>query len=287
MSKTAKEFVVAAVQASALGNQESTLSSVALQVVEAARLDANIVVLPEYFTCPRGFTDIREYAEPLDGSGRTFSLISSLAQSLGVYIIAGTIPEIENGAYYNTCCLFNRNGDLVGKYRKKYRLTVLGELLPNETQVAFDVNEPVIFRTEFVDIGIGTGNDIHLPQLALTYAAAGCQMLVYCSTFDGSFSSSHWTLLGQGRALDSLSYVVVCSARPPADAPEEMRVRSAIMNPWGDCVRSAKDKDEVICEKFCPALVQNARKCMPILESRRSDIYKKGFEIHPTIVGNR
>ncbi|KHJ43414.1 hydrolase, carbon-nitrogen family [Trichuris suis] len=232
MSKTAKEFVVAAVQASALGNQESTLSSVALQVVEAARLDANIVVLPEYFTCPRGFTDIRECAEPLDGSGRTFSLISSLAQSLGVYIIAD-------------------------------------ELL------------------EFVDIGIGTGNDIHLPQLALTYAAAGCQMLVYCSTFDGSFSSSHWTLLGQGRALDSLSYVVVCSARPPADAPEEMRVRSAIMNPWGDCVRSAKDKDEVICEKFCPALVQNARKCMPILESRRSDIYKKGFEIHPTIVGNR
>ncbi|CDW52895.1 omega amidase NIT2 [Trichuris trichiura] len=207
MSKTAQEFTVGVVQVSALGNQDSNLSSVALQIVEAARLDANVVVLPEYFTCPRGFNDIREYAEPLDGSGRTFSLISSLAQSLGIYIIAGTVPEMENGAYYNTCCLFNRNGDLVGKYRKKYRLNVLGEFLPNETQVAFDVNEPVIFRTEFVDIGIGTGNDIHLPQLALAYAAA--------------------------------------------DSAEETIGCSTIISPWGDCLKSTKDKNEVICEKFC------------------------------------
>uniref|UniRef100_A0A5S6QXT3 omega-amidase n=1 Tax=Trichuris muris TaxID=70415 RepID=A0A5S6QXT3_TRIMR len=288
MSSAAKGFTIGVIQLSVVPDKEANLQRAAEQIVKAAQSGANVVVLPESFNCPAGSNHVRGYSEPLDGSSRTEKLISSLAQSLGIYIIAGTIPEYDHGCYYNSCGLFNRSGELVGKYRKKYVLSsVLGDTVCSETQVMSDGNEPVVFRTEYVDIGIGTGHDIRLPQLAVAYANAGCQMLVYCSAFTGPFGNYHWTLLSQGRALDSLSYVVLCSPGPIEDTSDKTFGYSTIVDPWGNSLIYATVKDEIIIEKFCPDEVLAARKKIPMLQSRRSDIYKDCLEIRPTIVGHR
>lgn len=78
-----------------------------------------IVALPECFNSPYGTKYFSEYAEPIP-DGYTCGKLSEIAKELSVYIIGGTIPEVDesNKKLYNTCTIWSPKGDLIGKFRK-------------------------------------------------------------------------------------------------------------------------------------------------------------------------
>ena len=45
-------------------------------------------------------------------------MLSEHAQKNGMYIIGGSIPELDEDKVYNTSYIFDRKGVLVGKHRK-------------------------------------------------------------------------------------------------------------------------------------------------------------------------
>ena len=57
-----------------------------------------------------------EYAEK-ENDEATKSL-SQMAKEFSVHLVAGSIPEEENGKYYNTCFVYNASGTQIGKFRK-------------------------------------------------------------------------------------------------------------------------------------------------------------------------
>ena len=67
---------------------------------EAAENGAEVISLPEMWNCPYSNDYFRKYAEKADG--KTVSFLSKLAAELGIYLIGGSIPELDGDKVYNT-----------------------------------------------------------------------------------------------------------------------------------------------------------------------------------------
>jgi omega-amidase len=76
----------------------------------------DLICLPEMFNCPYETSKFPQYAEV--GKGKTWQILSSLAKEYAVYIVGGSIPELEDKQYYNTSYVFDRKGRQIGKHRK-------------------------------------------------------------------------------------------------------------------------------------------------------------------------
>ena len=66
--------------------------------------------------CPYSNDYFREYAEAEDGP--TVKFLSDLAAKHDIYLIGGSIPELDGGKVYNTSFSFDRSGQIIGKHRK-------------------------------------------------------------------------------------------------------------------------------------------------------------------------
>ena len=62
--------------------------------------DIDLAVLPEMFCCPYDNACFRDYGEPFAGPAQR--AMSQLARERGIYLIAGSLPELEGHRVYNT-----------------------------------------------------------------------------------------------------------------------------------------------------------------------------------------
>ena len=90
------------------------------------RLVIHFIHIKECFNSPYGVNYFAEYAEK-ENDEATKSL-SQMAKEFSVHLVAGSIPEEENGKYYNTCFVYNASGRQIGKFRKVSILFLSGML---------------------------------------------------------------------------------------------------------------------------------------------------------------
>ena len=105
---------------------------------EAASNGAQIIALPEMWNCPYSNDFFRAYSE--SENGETVGRMSELAKELSVYLIGGSIPELDDDRVYNTCFAFDREGHRVGYgggYYDRY-LARFGGLSLHLYAVAYD-----------------------------------------------------------------------------------------------------------------------------------------------------
>lgn len=63
------------------------------------------------------------YAEDIDAgkdSSPSTAMLSEAARSLKITIVGGSIPERCGDKLYNTCCVFDTDGNLIAKHRKVF-----------------------------------------------------------------------------------------------------------------------------------------------------------------------
>ena len=58
----------------------------------------------------------RDYAEAIPGE--CSDQIAAAAKENQVHIVAGSIPERDGDKVFNTCCVFDPEGNLAAKHRK-------------------------------------------------------------------------------------------------------------------------------------------------------------------------
>jgi predicted amidohydrolase len=71
-----------------------------------------------------------KYAESIP-SGETSVALSKAAKENSIYIVGGTIPEIEGDKLYNTCTVWSPNGALIGRHRKVSNISLCGFNIQN------------------------------------------------------------------------------------------------------------------------------------------------------------
>ena len=112
-------FRLGFVQLAVGANKLSNLARVTEKVAEASKNGAQVVSLPECFNSPYGTKFFPEYAEPVP-DGQSCQVLSEAAKTNKIFLVGGSIPEIDGNKLYNTCTIWNPDGKLIGKHRKMH-----------------------------------------------------------------------------------------------------------------------------------------------------------------------
>jgi predicted amidohydrolase len=145
------------------------------QFIEAgerlAPAHTDLILLPEGIsvvgTDASGLT-CGEVAEPVPGP--TTAFLGELARAKHAYVAAG-LYERERGAAYNTAVLIDREGKLVGRYRKVF--------LPRGEMVQLTPgNEFPVFRTDFGTVGMMICYDVYYTEPARQLAQRGAEIIL-------------------------------------------------------------------------------------------------------------
>lgn len=211
----------------------------------------HVVTLPECFNSPYGTQFFKEYAEPIPG-GQTCQRLASLARDNGVYIVGGTIPELDettkSPCLYNTCTIWSPRGELIGKHRKVhlFDIDVKGGIRFKESETLSAGRDFTMVEIDGHRVGIGICYDMRFEEMARLYRNKGCEMLIYPAAFNMTTGPLHWELLQRSRANDNQLFVVTTSPARDESSSYVAYGHSMVVDPWAKILCKASEKEETL-----------------------------------------
>lgn len=178
---------------------------------------------------------------------RGFDNILGIAKELGVYLVAGSIPEIKNEKYFNTSTIWGPKGDLIATYRKMhlFDIDIPGEITFKESDALSAGNELTVFDVKDFKIGVGICYDIRFEELAKLYRKKGCNLLMYPGAFNMKTGPLHWELLARSRANDNQCYTALISPARDETASYVAWGHTMTVDPWGKVLQSSAACEDV------------------------------------------
>lgn len=116
---------------------------------------------------------------------RVLEHVSRLARTHRVNIVYPSLLSIDGGIV-NATSVFDREGDIVGRYAKNYLLEV-----ERDAGLVYGRSEEII-RLDFGTIAPVICFDLNFADLRARYAAAHPDIIVFSSAFHGSFLQQLW-----------------------------------------------------------------------------------------------
>lgn len=269
-----KGFRLALCQMDVVDSKGSNVAKALEMLEKAADGGADVAVLPEMFNCPYDNSKFDEYAETIPASP-TAAAISQKAAELGIYVVAGSIPERDGRSLYNTCLVFDRKGKIIGQHRKMhlFDIDIKGKIRFVESEVLSYGNKFTVVQTEFCKIGIAICYDIRFPELCRLLALEGSEVIIVPGAFNMVTGPAHWELLIRTRALDNQVYLAAASPARSNTASYTAYGNSMVASPWGNVIQRASEKEEIIFADMDPAELDRIRRELPLLKHRRTDLY--------------
>jgi N-carbamoylputrescine amidase len=113
---------VGLVQQKGYADKKTALTESYKGIQEAAKKGAELILLQElhagYYFCQTENMEIFDTAEAITGEITTF--LSNTAKEFNIVLIGSLFEKRAIGVYHNTAVVFEKNGLLVGKYRKMH-----------------------------------------------------------------------------------------------------------------------------------------------------------------------
>ncbi len=227
----------------------------------------DFLVLPEIFTCPYDNKCFPEFAES-DG-GAAYRFLSELARDRRMYVIGGSVPELENGKIYNTSYVFNRSGNLIGKHRKVhlFDIDVKGGQYFKESDVLSPGDTLTVFDTEYGKMGVCICFDIRFPDLFMEMRDAGVKMVFVPAAFNMTTGPAHWEILFRSRALDQQIFMLGCSPARDENASYVAYGHSILIDPWGKVVKELGAEEGILAAQINLDTVESVRQQIPLRQS--------------------
>ncbi len=253
--------------------KEKSMETAADYIVHAAENGAQVISLPEMWNCPYSNDYFREYSEP--ETGPTVKFMSDLAAGQGIYLIGGSIPELDEGKVYNTSYCFDRSGNIIGKHRKVhlFDIDVKGGIRFMESDTLTAGRDITVIDTEFCKIGVAICYDVRFPEWFRKMALAGAKLIILPAAFNMTTGPAHWDITMRMRALDNQVYF---AANSPARDEEGVYVaygNSCIVDPWGKFTAHCDEKEGIIYGDIDLEYVDSVREQLPLLKHRREELY--------------
>eukprot|EP00898_Chlorokybus_atmophyticus_P005632 jgi/Chlat1/606/Chrsp103S00952 len=262
-------------QLAVTADKEANIANARRAIADAADNGANIVMLPEMWNCPYANTSFPVYAESLDNSP-SVDMLAKCAKEHSVVIVGGSVPERDGDALYNTCCVLDSSGRLVGKHRKVhlFDIDIPGKMVFKESDTLHAGNAPTVADTEYGRIGVGICYDLRFPELAMLSAARGAQLMCYPGAFNMTTGPLHWELLQKARAVDNQFFVATCSPARDEKASYIAWGHSTAVGPFGEILATTEHEATTIYAELDFSQIIERRRMLPLEQQRRGDVYK-------------
>ena len=276
------------IQMGVTGDKTLDILRACRSIREAAGQGAELAVLPEMFCCPYDNKFFREYGEAAGGEAQ--QALSQLARELGIWIVGGSVPELEDGKVYNTSFVYDPEGKQVAKHRKThlFDIAVDGGQVFRESDVLSAGSDVTVFDTPWGKMGLCICFDFRFEELSRLMALEGAKVIFVPAAFNETTGPAHWELLFRQRAVDNQLFTVgvspALSCAEKAEIDPEKRVswdyrawgHSMICSPWGKVLRDCGREECIAVTEIDLGEVDAVRRQLPILSARREDVY----EIH-------
>jgi len=139
-------------------------------IADAARQQADLVVLPETLTATGNRLTYAQAAEPIPGPSTKY--FGGLAHKYGLHLVAGFV-ERDRHLIFNTGVLIGPDGELIGKYRKVAlpRTEIEAGIMPGDEYPVFD--------TKLGRISIMICYDGFFPEPARQLSLRGAEIIAF------------------------------------------------------------------------------------------------------------
>lgn len=251
------------------GNKEANLNKVKQLIEENIWYKPDLIVLPEVFNS----SVVHKFFQPLSESipgGVTTDFFSGLASKYKTNIVAGSfIEHCDDEKCRNTSVVFNRNGDIVGKYSKIHMFSYFGS---KECEYVSTGDSAVIVETDFGKVGLSICYDLRFPELYRTMAYGGAELIV-CPAAWPYPRLDHWLTLNKARAVENLLFMVSVNQCGKYDFGRTNLGHSMVVNPWGEIIASAGSDEAVMMTEIDLHAVKKIRDEFPVLNDRNLKAY--------------
>jgi len=264
----------------------------------AAEYRPQFVMLPEIITSQLlSFLDtennLKAAVRSLDGfTPRYIELMTELARKYRYYLIAGSHPNIRDGALYNTAYMFTPQGDMLmqdkihrTRWEKDKWNTTAGDQLR-------------LFQTDYGAVGILICYDIEFPELVRQVCEAGADILFVPSSTDDRQGFWRVRYCAHARAIENQVYVAMTSTvgNLPVEGLGMHYGQASILTPSdfafsrdGVAAEGVVNMEQVvIADVDLDALAQNRINgtTIPLYDKRR-DFYGNAVQIVPAYCAPR
>lgn len=270
------------------GDADANLSVIEQRVAEAAAAGAELVLLQElhngaYF-CQHESAAEFDRAEAIPGPST--ERLSALAAKNSVVLVASLFERRAAGLYHNTAVVFEKDGSLLGKYRKMH--------IPDDPgfyeKFYFTPGDlgfhPI--ASSVGKIGVLVCWDQWYPEAARLMALAGAEVLVYPTAigWDPDDTSDErerqrqaWMLSHRGHAVANGIPVLSCNRTGFEPSP----IGASGIRFWGSShalgaqgeilAEAGTDTPEILYATLDLARSEQVRRMWPFLRDRRIDAY--------------
>jgi nitrilase len=238
---------------------------------------AELIVLPENFALmAKDPKDVLLVKESL-GRGRIQDFLSELSASMGVWIIAGTIPitSPEEQKVYASTLVLNEYGERIAAYNKLHLFDVhfpdTGETY-QESALFVPGQDLAVIDTPVGRIGLSICYDVRFPMMYRAMRSQGAEIFVLPSAFLEKTGRAHWQPLLRARAIENQAYMVAPNQSGLHDSGRQTYGNSMIINPWGDIIAQQAFGIGVITAEISRMLTDAIRAEFPVWQHRRTDL---------------
>jgi predicted amidohydrolase len=265
-------FSAACVQNCASADMETTLAKAADLVRQAAAEGADLICLPEYFSCLEVQDGVFELGARPEPEHPALPLMGELAANLGKWILLGSLAiETGTGKIRNRSYLLDAGGAVAARYDKIHLFDV--DLEGGESYRESDGIEPgpaaETAATPWGLMGLTVCYDLRFAQLYRSLAQAGAEFLTVPAAFTKTTGQAHWHVLVRARAIETGSYVLA-ACQCGRHGESESYGHSLIVDPWGRVLAEGGEEPGFVLAEIDPARVAEARRMIPALEHDRN-----------------
>lgn len=274
---------ISLIQLKNLGDNGSNLAH-AVEMIDKVASGAgapDMIVLPEMFSCPYKTSKFPVFAQ--EDGGSNWQKLSAAAKRNHVYLVAGSMPELEisrdccehSEKIYNTSYVFDRNGIQIAKHRKVhlFDVDIKGGQRFKESDSLAPGNQITTFETEFGKIGLMICFDIRFPEMARLMQLDGAKMIIVPAAFNMTSGPKWWDLMFRTRAVDNQLFMAGCSPARDENASYVAWGHSVVCDPWGTVLGQLDIEEDVLTVEVDFSEIEKVRQQVPLTTARRTDLY--------------
>jgi len=284
-----EKLVVGIVQQS---NVDSVIDNCRLlerNIRDCASKGAELIVLQElhnslYF-CQQENVDYFDLAETIPGPSTDF--YGKLAKELGIVLVTSLFEKRAVGLYHNTAVVFEKDGSIAGKYRKKHIPDDPGfyeKFYFTPGDLGFKPIDTSVGR-----LGVLVCWDQWYPEAARLMALSGAEMLIYPTAIGWDINDNNaeqnrqkdaWMITQRAHAVSNGIPVVVVNRTGHEEDPTghsdgiKFWGNSFIAGPQGELLTVAPANEHInIVQEISLKRSEDVRRIWPFLRDRRIDSY--------------
>ena len=228
------------------------------KMIEDDALQHDLIVFPE-MTLTGYSLHAGKLAE--EEKGVSFEFFSGLAAERNCDIVYGCILR-EGKRFYNSLHYIDKEGKQIALYKKIHPFS-----FAKEDKVYSGGDTPVILQRNGFSIGFSICYDLRFPELFRHYAKERVDLIINIANWPIA-RSNHWNILTQSRAIENLAYVAAVN-RCGSDPYVSYGGGSTIIDPFGERVCLADDREKIVAADISKSKVDEIRSSFPFLNDIR------------------